>query len=83
MSWSEWIVLAVFIPSMGWLFVEHLKLRLRMTQIETRCQSFRDNLSEQRVHDRDSDNLTQRTLERLDRNIVRLCERNEVPYESP
>lgn len=81
MNVETWIVLAVsavIIPAVGWLLKEVLAHRDRLVELETRLEE-RDKNCER--HQKWNGDL-QRSLQRMDKNISRLCQHAGIP-ESP
>jgi len=77
MHWESWLMFAlsaVVIPSAVWL----LRLHIRVAELEQKYLAMQVNCERHQKWNADH----QRRLERIDRNLVRLCMRSEIEYES-
>jgi hypothetical protein len=78
MSMEAWITIAVgavVVPSITWLIREVLALRGKMIELETRM-SAKDKDCERHQNWQDA---LQRALTKIDKNISRLCQANNIP----
>lgn len=81
MTWTQWIVTLVIsgivFPTVGWLVFEVLSLRRDMVRLQTEWVKITKDC-ERHQHWAEERG---RTVNRLDRNIVRLCQHAKVDYE--
>lgn len=81
MTWIQWIVAlgvsGIALPTIAWLVKEVLSLRRDMVKLQTEWEKITSDCQRHQVWSEDR----QKTLNRLDRNIVRLCEHAKVDYE--
>lgn len=83
-------VSVIVVPTVGWLVKEVLSLRRDFVRIQTQADDRHEALAEamkkrdENCHRHQEWNeQNQRTLARLDRNIVRVCEKISVEFEGP
>jgi hypothetical protein len=78
-----YIAVALVIASICWLTKEVLSLRKDMTKIQTetslRISEIKENCSRHQMWSQD----LQKSLGRLDRNLIRLCAKQNVKCEEP
>jgi len=86
MQIDHWIMFAisgVVVPTVGWLVKEVLALRKEMVKIQTQHHECNKSMREAIERQEASTLRQQETLERLDRNIVRLCENSGTKFDAP
>lgn len=68
----------VIVPCIAWLIREVLSLRNCMVSQQTEIANIKENC---RRHQMWQDEQ-QKTLARVDKNVVRICERNQIQYDA-
>ena len=80
-DWQAWMLVLVsliLVPSVAWLVKEVLTLRKDMVRLMVRMDG-RDKDCERH---QEWNSALQKTLERTDRNVVRLCTKADAEYET-
>jgi hypothetical protein len=93
MNWEPWALVgvsAIIIPSVGWLVKAVLTLKRDMLalqlELKNQCENWTSSQARrdlEYMRNQQWNQETQRTLERVDRNMVRLCEKTGANFEAP
>jgi hypothetical protein len=78
-----WIVGLLIVASITWLVKEVLALRNDLTKLQTETQLQIKQITQNCARHQHWAEGIQKSMGRMDRNLIRLCSKQEVEFESP
>lgn len=85
-TWERWMMFGlalIIIPSVCWLVSEVLSIRHDFVIFQAKVEERMEIRDEQHKRNQISYTDQQKMIARLDRNVVRMCEKAGVNYEAP